>query len=49
MFKKIAAGEREIGFPTFYKIMEQLKKIDEEIYQRLGLGEEGSKGMNKFV
>ncbi len=32
VFKKIAEGEREIGFPVFMKIMDELKKSDEQIY-----------------
>lgn len=38
VFKKISEGVREIGFPTFLKIMEELKRNDSDIYDRLGLG-----------
>ena len=44
VFKKAAGGVREIGFPVFMNIIEQLTKIDASIHDKLGLGEESLKG-----
>ena len=38
-FKRLAKGEREIDFNVFLKILDELKKIDSTIYQKMGLGE----------
>lgn len=47
-FKKFAEGKREIDFKVFFNIFEDLKKYDDKIVTRLGLGEEGSSGINKL-
>jgi hypothetical protein len=34
---------------VFIKILEELKKIDQSIFRKMGLGEEGPKGKGKVV
>ena len=48
-FKKIAEGQKEIGFAKFLAMMEQLKKVDLDLYNRLGVGFEGPKGQNRLL
>jgi hypothetical protein len=49
VFKKAAEGEREVGLPVFMGIMEELRKSDEGLFAKLGLGEEGTKGHSKLL
>ena len=47
-FKKVSEGTREINFQIFFSIITQLKKIDSQLYERLGVGEIGAKGKCKL-
>lgn len=38
IFKRLAEGRSLIDFKIFFSIMEELRKKDDKIYTRLGLG-----------
>jgi hypothetical protein len=38
-FKRLAAGQREVDFKVFMEIMEEMRKGDDALYSRMGLGE----------
>ena len=48
-FKRHAQGQREINYNTFQTIMEEVRQHDQDVFRRMGMGEEGSKGHRQLL